>query len=112
MELDEVCSIPDDLRSAFEDAVRAYYENLHGNAREPEVFFRGGNHTVRSICAAVELFEDKIPDEIFISLSNEALRRIREVPIKNSYRSCASFLSRLLEARLANAKSKRRSEAS
>jgi hypothetical protein len=113
MEVDrEVCSIPDDLRIAFEDAVGAYYENLHGSACEPEVFFRGENHTIRSICAAVKLFEDKISNETFIKLSNEALRRIREVPIKNSYRSCAPFLARLIEVRLARARSERRSQAS
>ena len=56
--------IPDQLRKAFHDAVWLYAD-WNPALPEPQVQIGGSSHAIGAVCALVEKFDDRLPEEIF-----------------------------------------------
>jgi hypothetical protein len=56
--------IPDHLREAFRKAVWSYAD-WNPALSEPEVQIGGSLHPISVVCALIEKFDDRLPEEIF-----------------------------------------------
>jgi hypothetical protein len=95
--------IPDQLRKAFHDAVWLY---AHWNPAlpEPQVQIGGSSHAISAVCAFVEKFDDRLPEEMFERLMLH-MREIRytllrqKLVAEHSYAAAGRCFLRLIEDR-------------
>ena len=95
--------IPGQLRKAFHDAVWLY-AGWNPALPEPEVQIRGSSHSISAVCALVEKFDDRLPEEIFERLMLHT-REIRYTLLRqklvagHSYAAAGRCFLRLIEDR-------------
>jgi len=100
--------IPDQLRKAFRDAVWLYAD-WNSALPEPQVQIGGSSHAssshaISAVCALVEKFDDRLPEEIFERLMLH-MREIRYTLLRqklvagHSYGAAGRCFLRLIEDR-------------
>jgi hypothetical protein len=95
--------IPDQLCQAFRDAVLLYVD-WNPALSEPEVQIGDSSHAISAVCALVEKFDDRLPDEIFERLILH-IREIRYTLLRqklvagHSYAAAGRCFLRLIEDR-------------
>lgn len=95
--------IPDQLRKAFHDAM-CLYADWNPALPEPEVQIGGSSHAIGAVCALVEKFDDRLPEEIFERLMLH-MREIRYTLLRqklvagHSYAAAGRCFLRLIEDR-------------
>lgn len=95
--------IPNQLRKAFRDAV-CLYADWNPALPEPEVQIGDSLHAISVVCALVEKFDDRLPEEIFERLMLD-MREIRYTLLRqklvagHSYAAAGRSFLRLIEDR-------------
>ena len=95
--------IPDQLRKAFHDAVWLYAD-WNPALPEPQVQIGGSSHAISAVCAFVEKFDDRLPEEMFERLMLH-MREIRYTLLRqklvagHSYAAAGRCFLRLIEDR-------------
>jgi hypothetical protein len=95
--------IPNDLSAAFRSAV-LHYSDWMPSLPEPRVQLKGETHDMSAVCALVDCFRDRLPDDVFDRLMIY-MRDIRytllrqKVVADHSYAAGARCFLRLIEDR-------------